>query len=361
MVHFSEGDATDQIQTRVEGTVGLVTLNRPEVLNALNHTMVTALHRVLVAWADDPAITAVLLQGAGDRGLCAGGDVVAVFHSACGDGSAARQFWHDEYQLNAYISSYPKPYVAVMDGIVMGGGVGLSAHGNTRVVTDRTRMAMPEVGIGLIPDVGGTYLLSRAPGLLGFHAGLTGASFTGADAIALGFADHYVPHAVLADFTAAVVSDGVATALESFTTRPPESELAQQLWISECYGAETISQIVSTLAAHAAPPANAAAVLITQRSPTAVAVTLEAIRRAGDLDSVEDALALEYRTSNAALRSHDLREGIRAQLIDKDRDPKWSPPTLAGVSEAAVDAYFAAVDDGELNIRSPRRPATSRP
>ena len=150
-----------------------------------------------------------MLSGAGERGLCAGGDVVAIYHSARADGVEARRFWYDEYLLDAQIGRYPKPYVALMDGIVMGGGVGVSAHGSVRVVTDTTKMAMPEVGIGFIPDVGGTYLLSRAPGLLGLHAALTGAPFSGADAIAMGFADHYVPHDQLDDFTQAVVTDGV--------------------------------------------------------------------------------------------------------------------------------------------------------
>lgn len=333
-------DPTGQVLTRVDGTVGLVTLNRPTVLNALNHTMVAVLHRVLTAWAHDPAITAVGLSGAGDRGLCAGGDVVAIYHSALGDGSAARRFWHDEYRLNAFISRYPKPYVALMDGIVMGGGVGLSAHANTRVVTDRTRVAMPEVRIGLIPDVGGTYLLARAPGRTGLHAGLTGASFTGADAIALGFADHYVPHDALADFTAAIVSDGPATALAAHAEKPPGSELARHPWIDECYAGETVTQIVSALRAHDDAAAHEAARLIAGHSPTAVAVTLEAIRRAAHLDSLDDALAMEYRTSTTALRSHDLREGIRAQIIDKDRAPQWAPAETAAVSTAAVLAYF---------------------
>lgn len=334
-------DPTGQVQTRVDGTVGLLTLNRPTVINALNHAMVSVLHRTLTAWAHDPAITAVVLSGAGDRGLCAGGDVVAIYHGALGDGCAARRFWHDEYQLNAYISRYPKPYVALMDGIVMGGGVGLSAHANTRVVTDRTRVAMPEVRIGLIPDVGGTYLLSRAPGRTGLHVGLTGASFTGADAITLGFADHYVPHDALADFTAAIVSDGVDAALAAYTEEPPGSELALHPWIDECYAGETIEQIISALEAHDNAAAHAAARLIAGHSPTAVAVTLEALRRAERLDNLEDALAMEYCTSTAALRSHDLREGIRAQVIDKDRAPRWAPAEVSAVSAATVHAYFA--------------------
>ena len=171
---------SDEILTRVRGGVGLVTLNRPKAINSLTHHMVTVLDQVLTSWAEDAAITAVVLDGAGERGLCAGGDVVAVYESAKAGGGDVRRFWWDEYRLNAKIGRYPKPYVAIMDGIVMGGGVGVSAHANVRVVTDRSKIGMPEVGIGLIPDVGGTYILSRAPGLLGLHAALSGAPFSGA-------------------------------------------------------------------------------------------------------------------------------------------------------------------------------------
>ena len=171
-----------------------MTLNRPKAINSLNQSMVDGLRAVLTAWEQDDAINAVVLSGAGERGLCAGGDVVAIYHSARADGAEARRFWRDEYLMNGQIGRFPKKYVALMDGIVMGGGVGVGAHANTRVVTETSKVAMPEVGIGFIPDVGGAYLLSRAPGSLGLHAALTGAPFSGADAIALGFADHYVPH-----------------------------------------------------------------------------------------------------------------------------------------------------------------------
>ena len=179
-------DGSDEVLTEVDGSVGLITLNRPKAINSLNQQMVDALTAVLTGWVDDDAVRAVVLSGAGERGLCAGGDVVSIYHSARKDGVEARRFWRDEYLLNAQIAGFPKPYVAVMDGIVMGGGVGVSAHANTRVVTDTSKIAMPEVGIGFIPDVGGVYLLARAPGGLGLHAALTGAPFSGADAIAMG-------------------------------------------------------------------------------------------------------------------------------------------------------------------------------
>ncbi|MDA2948898.1 MAG: enoyl-CoA hydratase/isomerase family protein [Actinomycetota bacterium] len=336
---------TDEILARVDSGVGFLTLNRPKALNSLTHTMVTALDTTLTAWSDDDTVRAVVVHGAGERGLCAGGDVVAIYHSAKAGGADARQFWFDEYRLNARIGRYPKPYVAYMDGIVMGGGVGVSAHGNVRVVTDTSKIAMPEVGIGFIPDVGGTFLLSRAPGNLGLHAALTGGPFSGADAIALGFADHYVAHDDLAAFTTTLVTDGVDAALRDHAQEPPPSTLlAQREWIDDCYAGDTVTDIVAALRSHGEGPANDAADLIATRSPVALAVTLAAVRRAAALDTLEDVLVQEYRVSCASLRSHDLVEGIRAQLVDKDRNPTWSPASLDAVADGDVDAYFAPAD-----------------
>lgn len=339
-------DGSDEVLTEVDGSVGLITLNRPKAINSLNQRMVDDLAAILTGWASDEAVRAVVLSGAGERGLCAGGDVVSIYHSARKDGAEARRFWRDEYLLNAQIADFAKPYVAVMDGIVMGGGVGVSAHANTRVVTDTSKIAMPEVGIGFIPDVGGVYLLSRAPGGLGLHAALTGAPFSGADAIAMGFADHYVPHADIEAFRRAIVGDGVENALAKYAVAPPPSELAAQRdWIDDCFARDTVEDIVAALAGHGAGPANDAANLIATRSPIALSVTLEAVRRAAELETLKDVLVQDYRVSSASLRSHDLVEGIRAQLIDKDRNPKWSPAQLAAVTAADVEAYFTPVDD----------------
>jgi enoyl-CoA hydratase len=335
------------IASRVEGSVGFVTLNRPKAINSLNQGMVSGLRAVLTAWEQDDAISAVVLSGAGERGLCAGGDVVAIYHSARADGAEARRFWHDEYLMNGQIGRFPKKYVALMDGIVMGGGVGVGAHANTRVVTETSKVAMPEVGIGFIPDVGGAYLLSRAPGSLGLHAALTGAPFSGADAIALGFADHYVPHDKLDALRQAIAADGVESAIAAHAVEPPASQLAAQRdWIDHCYAGDTVADIVAALRGHdGGSAANDAANLIATRSPIALSVTLEAVRRAAKLDTLQDVLAQDYRVSSASLRSHDLVEGIRAQLVDKDRNPKWSPGSLSQVSAADVEAYFAPVDD----------------
>ncbi|KWX25551.1 3-hydroxyisobutyryl-CoA hydrolase [Mycolicibacterium wolinskyi] len=335
----------EDVLVNVRNGVGILTLNRPKAINSLNEVMVAGIAEALDAWEDDESVHTVLLTGAGERGLCAGGDVVAIYHSAKAGGADARRFWYDEYLLNSRIGKYPKPYVALMDGIVMGGGVGVAAHGSVRVATDTTKMAMPEVGIGFIPDVGGTYLLSRAPGALGLHAALTGAPFSGADAIAMGFADHFVPHDKLADFTEAIVDEGVDKALAAYAVEPPPSPLlAQRDWIDDCYSGDTVGDIVAALQNHEAGPANDAANLIATRSPVSLAVTLEAVRRAAKLDTLEDVLRQEYRTSCASLRSHDLVEGIRAQLVDKDRNPKWSPSSIAEVTQADVDAYFVPAD-----------------
>jgi enoyl-CoA hydratase len=340
---------TDEILTRIDGGVGFVTLNRPKALNSLNQTMVDGLAEVLGAWSTDDAIGTVVLDGAGERGLCAGGDVVAIRNSAMDDGAMARKFWFDEYRVNQLIARFPKPYVALMDGIVMGGGVGVSAHGSVRVVTDTTKLAMPEVGIGFIPDVGGTFLLANTPGGLGLYAALTGSTLTGADAIVLGFADHFVPHEQLSEFTKAIAEAGTDAALSRFAIEPPASNLAaQHHWIDQCFGTanepKPLLETIAALHGHDSEPANTAAKVIEGRSPVSVAVTREAIRRAADHETLEETLIQEYRVSCASLRSHDLVEGIRAQLVDKDRNPKWSPPSLAAVTQDNVDAYFVPAD-----------------
>ncbi|MCV7224585.1 enoyl-CoA hydratase/isomerase family protein [Mycolicibacterium komossense] len=341
----SETTAQTEILARVDNGIGILTLNRPKAINSLNQTMVDAMTDALKAWEHDDGVRTVLLDGAGERGLCAGGDIVAIYHSARGDGSEARKFWFDEYRLNEMIGRHPKPYVALMDGIVMGGGVGVSAHGNVRVVTDKTKMAMPEVGIGFIPDVGSTFLLPRAPGHLGLHVALTGAPISGSDAIVLGFADHFVPHHELGAFTQAVIDHDVETAVAKHAIEPPPSKLAaQQDWIDYCYAGATVLDILAGLRDHGSGESADAANIIEGRSPIALTVTLEAFRRARELNTLEEVLVQEYRVSCASLRSHDLVEGIRAQLIDKDRNPTWSPVSLTALTPADVEAYFAPAE-----------------
>jgi enoyl-CoA hydratase len=288
----------------------------------------------------------VLIEGAGDRGLCAGGDIVSIYRDARGDGTATAAFWRDEYVLNALIAAYPKPYVALMDGIVLGGGVGISAHGSVRIVTERTRIGMPEVGIGFAPDVGGTWLLSRAPGELGTHAALTGGLFTGADAVALGLADRVVPAARLGDFAEALERAEVADVVGRFAVPVPASGLlAQREWIDAAYSGDDAAAIVARLAASPVEAARAAASTILTKSPTSIALTLAALRRAATLTSLDDALDQEYRVGLRILEGTEIVEGIRAQVIDKDRQPRWSPATLAEVG--SVEAYFAPLGERE--------------
>ncbi|MFD8671643.1 enoyl-CoA hydratase/isomerase family protein [Streptomyces seoulensis] len=332
------------------GRAAHLTLNRPEALNALNHVMVGLIDGALTEWERDPTVKTVVVTGAGARGLCAGGDIRAVHDDARdGDGRASAEFWRDEYRLNARIARCPKPYVAVMDGIVMGGGVGISAHGSVRIVTERSRIAMPETGIGFVPDVGGTYLLSRAPGELGTHLALTGAQIGAGDALLCGLADHYVPSEALPDLVADLDAREVAEVLDRHGRPAPEGELASaREWIDACYTADTVEEIIDRLREHGAPEAKAAADTLLTRSPTALKITLAALRRARRLGTLEEVLDQEYRVSCAALTNPDLVEGVRAQIIDKDRSPRWSPATLAEVTD--VERFFAPLGERELGL-----------
>ncbi|MFD8144694.1 enoyl-CoA hydratase/isomerase family protein [Streptomyces sp. NPDC059708] len=332
----------DHVLTTAEGRAAYLTLNRPKALNALSHPMVLRIEQALTAWAADPAVGMVVIRGAGDRGLCAGGDIRAIHEDARTGGTATSDFWRDEYRLNALIARYPKPYVALMDGIVMGGGVGVSAHGSVRIVTERSEVAMPETGIGFVPDVGGTHLLSLAPGELGTHLALTGAPVGAADALLCGLADHFVPAAALPALAAELAVEPVHAVLERHVAQPPAGELASaRAWIDHCYAAGTAEEIVTRLLSCGVPDAKAAAQTLLSKSPTAVKVTLASLRRARRLGPLERVLEQEYRVSCAALSSPDLVEGIRAQVIDKDRTPRWSPATLEEVLPADVDRYFA--------------------
>ncbi|MDI2034430.1 enoyl-CoA hydratase/isomerase family protein [Paenarthrobacter nitroguajacolicus] len=340
------------------GHLGIVTLNRPKAVNALNAGMVKAMLQQLTDWADDDAVATVLVRGAGDRGLCAGGDIVAIYEDMLHGGSATAEFWADEYRLNALISHYPKPYVAFMDGLVLGGGVGVSAHGSVRVVTERTRTGMPETTIGFVPDVGGTLLLSRAPGETGTHAALTGAHLTGADALFLGLADHFVPSENLPALAEALENSTAEAAVERFAQTAPDSALAvQRDWIDAAYAQDDAEEIVRSLR-DAGGEAAAAADTIGAKSPTSVKVALESLRRVRGL-TLEEALDQEYRVGLRCLSGPDFREGIRAQVVDKDRNPQWKPATLADVHKSDVEGYFAPLGDRELGLSA--NPVQSSP
>ncbi|WP_216897495.1 enoyl-CoA hydratase/isomerase family protein [Nocardia alni] len=351
-------DATGVLIEKDDG-LGLITLDRPRAINALNHPMALAILGALREWTDDDAVRTVVITGAGERGLCAGGDIVAI-HDDAKSGAGSRQgaesasgrFWRDEYVLNAVIGRYPKPYVAVMDGIVMGGGVGLSGHASHRIVTERSLVGMPETGIGFVPDVGGTYLLSHAPGEIGTHLGLTAARMDGGDAIAAGFADYFVPSDQIPALVDALRTAEAEVAIAKFALPEPVSNLmSQRQWIDDCYGADTVEEIVSRLHRQSRPEAAEAAAALASKSPTALKATLRALRCARTEVNLETALNREYRTSIAALASHDLVEGIRAQVVDKDRNPRWSPANLAEVT--GIDAYFAPLGEHELGLTPP--------
>jgi enoyl-CoA hydratase len=338
----------------VRDGLGLITLNRPKAINALNYAMVQEITPALEAWSDDEAVRAVVVTGTGDRGLCAGGDIVSIYHDAQNGGTESRDFWRDEYILNALIARYPKPYVVVMDGIVMGGGVGISAHGSHRIVTERSKIGMPEVGIGFVPDVGGTHLLAHAPGETGAHVALTTNTMKAGDAIALGFADYYVPTEKVPGLLEALRGGEVREVVREFAEPAPDSALlAQRDWIDECYAGDSVEEIVARLQARPEPEANAAAAQILAKSPTSIKVALRSLRRAADAASIEDVLNDEYRVSLACLKGPDLVEGIRAQVVDKDRNPQWSPASLAEVTDARVDEFFADLGELELGLRPP--------
>lgn len=349
------GNGTAEVLFDRRGRLGVITLNRPRAVNALTAGMVDLLLRHLTAWATDDGVAAVLVQGAGERGLCAGGDIVAIYRDMLHGGSRTAGFWQTEYRVNSLIARYPKPYIALMDGLVLGGGVGISAHGNVRVVTERTRMGMPETTIGFAPDVGGTFLLSRAPGQTGTHAALTGAHLDAGDALFLGLADHYVPSHALPRLVAALEDESPEDAVARCAGQPPASALAgQRDWIDACYASDDAGEIVARLRAWTGPgreDATEAADTIEAKSPTSVKVTLASLRRAANL-TLDEALAQEYRAGIRFLAGPDFREGIRAQVVDKDRNPQWKPATLAEVLPGQVDAFFQPLDGGELDLQT---------
>jgi enoyl-CoA hydratase len=346
---------------RREGRAGRITLNRPEALNALTLGMVHDIAKALVAWRSDAKVEVVVLDGAGDRAFCAGGDVVAFYHaSAKGTAPQAgfgRGFWRDEYHLNAAIHRYPKPFVAIMDGIVMGGGVGLSAHSRHRIVTEKTMVAMPETTIGLVPDVGGTYLLGKAQGRFGEYLGLTGARMTGSDAIQAGFADTFVSRANISALVAQLCEGAagqVEDLIEEASEPVPQSTLsAARELITKIFAEESVERIADAALRSADPIAQKVRADLQTRSPLALKVTLEAVRRARKLSSLEEALNTEFRLTTRLYENGEFVEGIRALLIDKDKAPKWQPPALADVTSDLVASYFAPLlADEELNLKA---------
>ncbi len=346
-----EASASDEVLIRREGRAGRITMNRPKALNALTHPMVGRIWEALLAWQDDPAVELILLDGAGDRALCAGGDVRSLYDSRHQGSATARGFWRDEYRLNALIGRYPKPYVAIQDGIVMGGGIGLSAHARHRIVTERSRLAMPETGIGLIPDVGGTWLLAHAPGETGVYLGLTGETMGAADAIHARFADAFVPVAKLdalrdrlIDARGGAAADAIAALGEPAGASALEERRGD---IDRAFGRETAEAIMELLPADGDTWAQGLLATLAQKSPKCLKLTLAAIRNARRLTSLEQALAVEFRLCTRLFEDGEFPEGVRALIIDKDRKPKWSPARLEDVSAELVARYLGPLPAAE--------------
>jgi enoyl-CoA hydratase len=350
--------AESDLIARKEGAVGVIRLNRPKAINAVTLEMFHDIDRALDAFEKDPAVAVILLEGAGERGLCAGGDIRALWESSKVRGDLGKILWRDEYILNARIKKFPKPYVAFMDGIVMGGGVGLSAHSAHRVVTDRTKLAMPEVGLGFFPDVGGTWLLAHSPGEIGTYFGLTGQTMNGPDAIHAGFADVVVPSKELAALREVltragpgITSSEIRTLIETFATDETAGPVAaMQSKIDAWFAYDRMEDIVAALQRDGSELALSTLKALNEKSPRGMVVTLKLLRLARTARSLEECLVREYRAALEVFASDDFREGVRAAVIDKDRSPRWSPAKIEDVTPAMVAPYFAEIGADELKF-----------
>jgi enoyl-CoA hydratase len=349
-----EGD----LIVRREGSAGIIRLNRPKAINAMTLEMSMGIDAALDRFEADPDVAVVVLEGAGERGLCAGGDIRGLYESSKAGGDLGKEFWRQEYIMNARIASFPKPYVAYMDGLVMGGGVGLSAHGRHRIVTERTKLAMPEVGLGFFPDVGGTWLLSRSPGELGTYFGLTGVTMNGPDAIHARFADAVVPsekwpalREVLTKLRPGTLSIEVERLIEGFATGDKSGPVAaMQSRIDVWFAHDSMHDIVAELEKDGSELALATLKTLREKSPRGMVVTLKLLRLARGSASLQQCLMREYRAALEVFRSDDFREGVRAAIIDKDRNPKWSPPDIDDVTPAMLAPYLAEIGADELTF-----------
>ena len=348
--------AEPDLIARREGFAGIIRLNRPKAINAVTLEMFRDVDKALDLFEADPDVSVILLEGAGERGLCAGGDIRALWESSKVKGDLGKILWREEYILNARIAKFPKPYVAFMDGIVMGGGVGLSAHSSHRVVTEKTKLAMPEVGLGFFPDVGGTWLLSHSPGEIGTYFGLTGQTMNGPDAIYARFADAVVPSTRLAalretlvNLGAGVSSAEVKTAIDRFATGERAGPVAAlQSHIDRWFAHDGIEDIVAALQRDGSDLAQATLKTLNEKSPRGMVVALKLLRLARASSSLEQCLVREYRAALQVFASDDFREGVRAAVIDKDRNPRWSPPRIEDVTPEMVAPYFAEIGADEL-------------
>ena len=325
---------------RRDGRVGRIVLNRPQALNALDLPMIRACTRALEAWRDDPHVHAVVIEGAGDRAFCAGGDIRALRqYELDGEHHKAETFFREEYELNLMIATYPKPYIALIDGICMGGGIGVSVHAPYRVATERAAFAMPETAIGFFPDIGATFFLPRLPGQLGTYLGLTGLRMQGADAVHAGLATHFVPRADLPALSHALAEDGPAALGAHVAPLPPFSLASQRAAIDHCFGADSMSEIVQRLETIGDAWATQTLATLRTVSPSALCWTLEALRRGANL-TLPQCQAAELALTRTTMRHPDFAEGVRAMVVDKDRKPRWQPSRIEDVDPAAIAAMF---------------------
>ncbi|WP_397423021.1 enoyl-CoA hydratase/isomerase family protein [Phenylobacterium sp.] len=339
-----------EVLCRLEGRVGRITLNRPGALHALTTNMCRLMTDALLAWRDDPAVALVMFDHSGERGFCAGGDIRMLADSGAGDGREAREFFFIEYRLNDLLFRYAKPTLAIMDGITMGGGVGLAQPCRYRLATERTTFAMPETGIGLFPDVGGGWYLSRMPDHLGLWLALTGARIKAADCELLGIATDFVESARVAELKAAILldPDGVETLLTEFEAdagRPPIA--AHQDEIARIFGADSVEAIVGGLEAAGSDWALEQLKTLATKSPQTLKVAFRQLQLGRAATTFADNMAMEYRIGARVVQRHDFLEGVRAVIVDKDNAPKWDPPTLEAVSEELLDGIFASLPSEE--------------
>jgi enoyl-CoA hydratase len=328
------------IITRRDGRAGRILLNRPRVLNTLTLDMVRVFTRALHDFANDPHVHAVVVEGAGDRAFCAGGDIRALRDGQLsGDRTGVEAFFREEYDLNLLISTYPKPYIALIDGICMGGGIGVSVHGPYRVATEHAMFAMPETAIGFFPDIGGTFFLPRLPGQLGVYLGLTGLRTTGADAVHAGFATQFTTRANLPALSAALAEIGPAALARYAGPLPPYTLAPHVAAIDRCFDADTPGEIAARLAAEPADWASAALKALRTVSPTALGFTLEAFRRGANL-TLKQALDAEFLLTRTTMAYPDFAEGVRAMVVDKDRQPKWHPARIEDIDPEVIAGMF---------------------
>lgn len=352
--------AADGVRFEQRGVLGLITLDRPKALNALTHAMALAIETQLDRWAGDPTVEVVAIKGGGEKAFCAGGDIRALWEAGQPGGERGRanwQFYADEYRLNAKIKRFPKPYVSIMDGIVMGGGVGVSIHGSIRIATERTVFAMPETGIGLFPDVGGTYFLPRLPGQTGLWLGLTGTRLRTVDVVATGICDHFMPADRVVQFLDALADldtsdpQALSWSLEAFARRPDGPSVLDdhRTRIDTAFAAPSIEEVLERLDGTEHYWAGEQKQAILAKSPTCTRIAFRQIREGADL-SFEDCMRLEYRLARFCMTHPDFYEGVRATIIDKDGAPAWAPATLAEADDAFVAKAFMPLGDEELTL-----------